>query len=65
MFRLSNLKKSTKDGWTYLSCDFDVTEIKNPFQEKTMWVAVEEKNADMLADNVYDPFVLVPVMVGM
>ena len=58
MFRLSNLKKSTKDGWTYLSCDFDVTEIKNPFQEKTMWVAVEEKN-------VYDPFVLVPVILGM
>ena len=65
MFRLSNLKKFTKDGWTYLSCDFDVTEIKNPFQEKTMWVAVEEKNEDMLADNVYDPFVLVPVILGM
>ena len=65
MFKLSNLKKFTKDGWTYLSCDFDVTEIKNPFQEKTMWVAVEEKNEDMLADNVYDPFVLVPVILGM
>ncbi len=65
MFRLSNLKKYTKEGWCYLGCDFDVTEIKNPFQEKTMWVAVEEKNADMLADNVYDPFVLVPVILGM
>ena len=30
-----------------------------------MWVAVEEKNGDMLADNVYDPFVLVPVILGM
>lgn len=65
MFKLSNLKRFTKDGWSYLSCDFDVTEIKNPFQEKTMWIAVEEKNADMLADNVYDPFVLVPVILGM
>ena len=65
MFRLSNLRKFTKDGWTYLSCDFDVTKIKNPFQEKTMWVAVEEKNEDMIADNVYDPFVLVPVILGM
>ena len=65
MFKLSNLKKFTKDGWTYLSSDFDVTEIKNPFQEKTMWVAVEEKNEYMLADNVYDPFVLVPVILGM
>lgn len=65
MFRLSNLKKFTKENWTYLSCDFDVTGIENPFQEKTMWVAVEEKNGDMLADNVYDPFVLVPVILGM
>lgn len=65
MFRLSNLKKLTKDGWCYLSCDFSVTEIENPFEEKTMWVAVEEENADMLADNVYDPFVLVPVYLGM
>lgn len=65
MFTLSNLKKFTKDNWTYLSCDFNVTGIANPFQEKTMWVAVEEKNGDMLADNVYDPFVLVPVILGM
>lgn len=65
MFTLSNLKKYTKDGWCYLSCDFSVTGMKNPFEEKTMWVAVEEKNGDMLADNVYDPFVLVPVMLGM
>lgn len=65
MFKLSNLKKSTKDGWTYLSCNFDVTGIENPFREKTMWIAVEEKNEDMLSDNVYDPFVLVPVMLGM
>ena len=65
MFKLSNLREFTKDKWTYLSCDFNVTEIENPFQEKTMWVAVEEKNADMLADNVYDPFVLVPVILGM
>ena len=65
MFRLSNLKKFIKDGWCYLSCDFSVTGIENPFEEKTMWVAVEEENADMLADNVYDPFVLLPVYLGM
>lgn len=65
MFNLTNLKKFTKDSWTYLSCDFNVTGIQSPFQEKTMWVAVEEKNEDMLADNVYDPFVLVPVILGM
>ena len=30
-----------------------------------MWVSVKEENEDMLADNVYDPFVLVPVILGM
>ena len=65
MFRLSNLNKFIKEGWCYLSCDLSVTEIENPFEETPMWVAVEEQNADMLADNVYDPFVLIPVYVGM
>lgn len=66
MFRLNNLRKFTREGWTYLSCDFNVEGMReNPFTEETMWVAVEERNADMLADNVYDPFVLVPVILGM
>ncbi len=65
MFKLSNLRKETKNGWTYLVCDFSVTGRKSPFDEDTMWVAVEEKNADMLSDRVYDPFVLVPVILGM
>lgn len=65
MFTLSNLKKFTKDDWCYLSCDFAVTGIESPFAEKTMWVAVKPENADMLADNVYDPFVVVPVALGM
>lgn len=65
MFRLLNLKKFKKDNWCYLCCDFSVTGIENPFDEKSMWVAVEEKNEDMLADNVYDPFVLVTVILGM
>lgn len=64
MFRVSGLKTYSKDGWTYLSCDFDATD-KNPFKEKTMWVAVEDKNADMLTDDVYDTFVLLPVFFGM
>ncbi len=65
MFKLSNLRKETEGGWTYLRCNFTVTGKKNPFEETTMWVAVEEKNADMLSDRVYDPFVLVPVVLGM
>lgn len=65
MFRLSNLRKESTNGWTYLLCDFEVTEIKNPFGADSMWIAVEDKNEDMLSSRVYDPFVLLPVFLGM
>lgn len=65
MFTIKNLRKESNNGWTYLKCDFCVTEIESPFEEKTMWVAVENKNSDMLADSVYDAFVLVPLYLGM
>ena len=65
MFKIKNLRKESKNGWTYLKTDFEVTDIDNPFEEKTMWVAVEDKNADMLTDGVYDAFVLVPLYLGM
>lgn len=65
MFTLCNLRKESKEGWVYLICDLQVTEIENPFKEKTIWVAVEEENEDMLSTKVYDPFVLIPVFLGM
>ena len=65
MFIVKNLRKESEDGWTYLKTDFEVKDAENPFEEKTMWVAVEDKNADMLSDDVYDAFVLVPLYLGM
>ncbi|MBO5178258.1 MAG: hypothetical protein J6C07_12440 [Lachnospiraceae bacterium] len=65
MFKLSNLRKESKAGWTYLCCDFEVTGMDNPFKENTMWVAVEDINEDMLSEKVFDPFVLIPVYLGM
>lgn len=65
MFTVKNLRKEKKDGWTYLIVDFDVKGMESPFEEKTMWFAVEDKNADMLTDDVYDAFVLVPLYLGM
>ena len=65
MFNISNLRKEKKGGWTYLKCDFEVTEIDNLFEEKTMWIAMKDENADMLTDDVYDAFVLIPLYLGM
>ncbi len=64
MFAISNLRKEKNNGWTYLKCDFEVTDI-DLFAEKTMWFAVEDKNEDMLTTDVYDAFVLVPLYLGM
>lgn len=65
MFTIKNLRKKKKGDWTYLIVDFDVTDMESPFEEKTMWFAVENKNADMLTDDVYDAFALVPLYLGM
>lgn len=64
MFTISNLIKRKQNGWTYLQCNFDVSGIDSPFDEKHIWVAVEDANADMLTDETYDAFVLVPLMLG-
>ncbi len=65
MFLVKNLRKESNNGWTALKCDFVVSDFESPFSEKTMWVAVEDKYADMLSDELYDPFVLVPTILGM
>ena len=65
MFTLKNLRKEKKGDWTYLIVDLDVSGIKNPFDEKTLWVAVENKNADMLTDDVYDGFTPFILYLGM
>ena len=65
MFRIGNIKKFVKNGWTYVQCDFNVTGMSSPFHENTIWVAVEEKHGNMLTDDIYDTFVLVPLILGM
>ena len=65
MFTIKNLRKEKKGDWTYLVVDFDVKGIKNPFEEKTMWFAVKNQNADMLTDDVYDAFAPIALYLGM
>ena len=65
MFIVKNLRKTKKNGWTYLTVDFEVKDIKNPFEEKTMWFAVKDENADMLTDDVYDAFAPILLYLGM
>lgn len=64
-FILSNIRKETHDGWTYLVCDFDVEGMQSPFNEHTMWFAVKHENGKMFSENNYDAFFLVPLYLGM
>lgn len=66
MFTLKNLRKEKKDGWTKIVVDFDVTHGKRPYGcQDTLWFAVEDKNADLLADDVYDAFAPFVLFLGM
>lgn len=66
MIHISNLRKESQDGWTKLIAD--ITQLgggQNYLPEPVIWIAVKDEDAYMLADDVYDAFVLVPLYIGM
>lgn len=65
MLTISNIRKEQHGEWTRLVVDIDFGELKTPFTEKTMYFAVKNENADMLTDETYDAFVLVPLYLAM
>ena len=65
MIKISNIRKETDKEWVYLKCDIDVTGMESPFAEKTIWMGVEPDMGGGLDTTVYDPFVLVPLILGM
>ena len=66
MIHISNLRKESLDGWTRLIVDItDDGMGRNYLPESVMWLAVRDEDAHMLADNVCDAFVLIPLYYGM
>ena len=67
MIHISNLRKESADGWTKLVADITHGGGGNStyLAEPNMWIAVKDEYADMLSDDVYDAFVLVPLYMGM
>ena len=66
MIHVSNLRKESVDGWTRLIADItDDGMGQNYLPESVMWLAVRDEDAHMLADDVYDAFVLIPLYYGM
>ena len=65
MIEICNIRKERNEEWTKLLVDVVVTEIDNPFEEKTMWFAVKNENEEMLSEENYNAFFLVPLYLAM
>ncbi len=65
MLTISNLRKERHGEWTRLVVDIDFGDVETSYTEKTLWFAVRNENADMLTDESYDAFVLVPLYLAM
>ena len=63
---ISGLRKESAGGWTKLVADITYSGGGVlPSNEPVIWLAVKDENAHMLADDVYDAFVLVPLYMAM
>lgn len=65
MLTISNIRKEQHDEWIRLVVDIDFGDIETPFLERTIYFAVKNENADMLTDETYDAFVLIPLYLAM
>ena len=65
MLTISQIRKERHGEWTRLVVDIDFGDVKTDYAEKTLWFAVRNENADMLTDETYDAFVLVPLYLAM
>lgn len=66
MVEVSNIRKDTRGGGdTRLLVDINISGAEDIFTEKTMWFSVKNENADMLTDETYDAFFLVPLYLAM
>ena len=70
MIELSNLRKIQDGDWTKLTIDISVSLLNGGGGgakefPPTMWIGVKNENAHMLADDVYNAFLLIPLYMGM
>lgn len=65
MLDILNIRKELYGDWTRLVVDVSFSGVDVPYEEKTMYFSVRNENADMLTDEVYDAFFLVPLYLAM
>lgn len=65
MIEIFNLRKYTVGKVVRLEADITFTDMSLPYAERTIYFEVDKNNGDMLADDTYDAFVLVPLYLAM
>lgn len=65
MIDISNLRiEKSNNGWTKLIADIS-SDFKRVDNEKTIWIAVKDENADLLTPDVYNMFLFLPLYMSM
>lgn len=66
MIEIKNLRIEDMDGgWSRAVVDISFSDMESPYSEKSMWFATRSENKNMLTDESYDAFLLVPLYLAM
>ena len=66
MIEIKNLRiEDTNNSWTRAVADINFEGMKSPYEEDNIWFATRTANAEMLSDDNYDAFLLVPLYLAM
>ncbi len=65
MIEIANLRKYARGEVVRLEADIIFTDMVSPYPEKTIYFEIDKEHGDMLADDSYDAFVLVPLFIAM
>ena len=66
MIEIKNLRiEDMESGWSRAVADIGFSDMESPYSEKSMWFATRSDNKNMLTDESYDAFLLVPLYLAM
>lgn len=64
MIEISNLRKESKKGYSCIIADI-TSDIEREDKESCIYIGVLPENEDMLAVDVYDAFLFIPLYMAM
>ena len=66
MIEIKNLRiEEMKNSWTRVTADINFDGIKSPYEEDSIWFETRTEKKEMLSDDNYDAFLLVPLYLAM